>query len=301
MLEETAIFVKVAQLGSFSGAAKALKIPPSTVSTRVSQLESELGITLLHRTTRKVRLTPAGDTYFRRCVKALEEFHSARMEVSESSKPLGRLRITSSVDVAHWMLPPLIRQYRHLHPQVEIELMATNRVVDIIGEGVDVAIRMGELKDSSLIVRKLNIGAFGLFATPAYLKSHKPFAAPEEALHHEFIQFSPVKMDRLPLTRGNESKVISAQGSIWVDDIESIKYVALQDLGIALLPEKIISTELASGQLVPLLSDWTLPFPNVANFVYPAQRFVPAKVRAFLDLAFASERDLNSPHWTPQR
>ena len=169
--DSIAVFVKVVQAGSFSQAARILRMPNSTVSAKVSALEKKLGVTLLQRTTRKLRVTQAGEAYFGRCVQALEHLQAAENEIATAKRnPLGLLRITASVAVGHSLLPDLIRSFLKEYPEIEIELLINNRVLNLVAEGVDLAIRAGKLEDSGLIARKFVPGHFALWASPSYLQ-----------------------------------------------------------------------------------------------------------------------------------
>lgn len=153
------VFVKVVQAGSFSAAARLLAMPLTTVSGKVASLEKRLGITLIQRTTRKLNITQAGDAYFKHCVRALEEMNAGEKEIlTTRSEPEGLLRITAPADLGHSLLPAVVRNYLKTYPKTQIELLLTDRVVDLVGEGVDLAIRVGPLKDSSLIARKFRDG-----------------------------------------------------------------------------------------------------------------------------------------------
>ncbi len=154
-LDGIEVFVKVVEAGSFSQAAKLLGMPNSTVSAKVSALEKRLGVTLLQRSTRKLRATPAGETYFQQCVQALEQLQAAESELTSAQRePQGLLRVTAPADIGHTLLATLVRGFLQQYPKTEVELVVTNRVLDLIAEGVDLAIRAGELTDSRLIAKR---------------------------------------------------------------------------------------------------------------------------------------------------
>lgn len=285
-LEATAVFIKVVQLGSFTAAAKALGMPNSTVSARVSALERGLGVTLLQRTTRKLHVTDAGDQFFRRCARALDEITAARGEIGIASKaPHGTLKLSAPVDLGHWVLPTLVRRYREKYPQVELELVVTNRRVDLIAEGIDVTMRFGELNDSSLVAKKMSVGDVGLWATPAYLKKHGAPRHPRDLEAHQFVRFSVFKDGALRLAQGPQTYDIAMRGPVGADDTETVKMLVLQDLGIGFAPAFLCDAEAATGRLVRVLPQWRAPLAVTFSFVYPAQPFVPPKVRALIDLA----------------
>ena len=163
-LDGIAVFVKVVQAGSFSAAARLLGIPNTTVSAKVARLEKRLGVTLIQRTTRKLHVTPAGRAYFERCLRGLEEIDTAEAEVSLSAaEPRGLLRITAPGDVAHGLLPLFVSRFLERYPRTRVELLVANRVVDLLAEGVHLAVRAAALRDSTLVARKLitYTGGFG--------------------------------------------------------------------------------------------------------------------------------------------
>lgn len=285
LLDSIPVFVKVAQLGSFSQAARVLGMPNTTVSSKVAQLEKSLGTTLMQRTTRKLHLTEAGKAYLERCVRALAELEAAESEVSTTTKEVrGVLRVTASVDVGHSLLPRLVDRYLSEHPGVEVDLLVTNRIVDLVGEGVDVAIRAGKLKDSSLIAKKFIDSNFGLFASKKFLKEHGTPTIRTLEKDFPFIRFSPLKTDGIELTNGTQTLVLEPRGPIQTDDLGTVKIMALLGHGIALLPNFVADPELESDELIQVLPDWTMQTGSF-SLVYPPQKFVSPKVRAFINVA----------------
>jgi DNA-binding transcriptional LysR family regulator len=284
-LDGIEVFVKVVQAGSFSQAAKILGMPNSTVSAKVSQLERRLGVTLLQRTTRKVSLTQAGETYFRRCVEALDALQAAESELGNSqNEPKGLLRLTAPVDIGHSVLPVVIRAYLQKHPQMAIDLIVTNRVLDLVTERIDLAIRAGNLKDSGLIARRFTLGHFALWASPGYVKKHAAPSHPTELNDRNLLQFSGFKNRPLELTNGKENAKISVSGRLVADDFEVLRSMAVLGEGIAFLPSLLCTEEKTQAKLVKILPDW---YGDSVNFslVYPAQRFVSSKIRAFITVA----------------
>ncbi|MGZ9013740.1 MAG: LysR family transcriptional regulator, partial [Burkholderiales bacterium] len=170
-LDCIAVFVKVVQAGSFRAAARVLGMPNTTVSANVARLEKRLGVTLIQRTTRKLHVTPAGQAYFARCMRGLEEIETAKIEVSSAApEPRGLLRIAATVPVAHNVLPAIVAHYVRAYPNSSIDVMVTNRAVDLLAEGVDLVARPAEeLKDSTLVARRCIAMSGGLWASPGYL------------------------------------------------------------------------------------------------------------------------------------
>lgn len=284
-LDGIAIFVKVLQTGSFSQAAKLLGMPNSTVSAKVSALEKRLGVTLLQRTTRKLRATQAGEAYFQRSMRALEELQAAETELESGiAEPKGLLRLTAPVEVGHSLLPALVHAFLEKHPRMEVELIVTNRVLDLVVDGIDLAIRAGPLKDSSLVARRFDLGDSGLWASPDYLTQHAAPRHPRDLAQHNCLRFSRFKDDGVRLTHGRETLTIAVFGRLVADDFETLRSLAILGEGIAFLPSFLCSEETKEDKLTRVLPKWRGDKVSL-SLVYPAQRFVPTKVRAFIAVA----------------
>ena len=284
-LDGIAVFVKVVQAGSFSQAAKLLNMPNSTVSAKVAALEKRLGVTLLQRTTRKLHLTEAGEGYFRRCMTALEELHAAESELeSERSETKGVLRLTVPVELGRSALPPVLDVLMKRHPAIKIDLIITNRLVDLVVENIDVAVRAGPLKDSGLIAKRFVLGQFGLWASPSYLKNNSVPRNPDELKEHDCLRFAPFTGRKLQLTNGRERAQIALAGRITADDFEALRALAVLGWGIALLPSFLCAEEAKERKLVSVLPNWRGDSVTI-SVVYPAQRFVSPKIRAFITAA----------------
>ena len=284
-LDGIAIFVKVLQAGSFSQAAKLLRMPNSTVSAKVSALEKRLGVTLLQRTTRKLRATQAGEAYFQRSVRALEELQAAENELETGcGEPKGLLRLTAPVEVGHSLLPALVHAFLKKHPRMEVELIVTNRVLDLVVDGIDLAIRAGPLKDSSLIAKRFDLGDFGLWASPEYLTRHAAPRHPKELAQHNCLRFYRFKDDGFRLGHGRENFHIGVSGQLVADDFETLRSLAILGEGIAFLPSFLCSEDTKQDKLTRVLPQWRGDKVSL-SLVYPAQRFVPTKVRAFIATA----------------
>jgi DNA-binding transcriptional LysR family regulator len=288
-LNEVVVFIKVIQSGSFSGAAIKLGMPVSTVSFKVSSLEKRLGLTLIQRTTRKLHITPVGEVYYKKCVEGMASIEAAEIEVaSTQSEPSGLLRLTTYNEVAGSILPGIISQYTERYPKVRIEVLVTDRVVDLISENVDLAIRAGELKDSGLIARKIGTSCFGMYSSPKYLKLHKAPTHPRELIQHQTLQFTPFGVEEWKLL-GPTGAPINARlhGRVLMNDLIGLKSMALAGDGIALLPTYFVVNEVREKKLVRVLPDWHTRMSS-AHFVYPSQKFVTPKLSAFIGLAMAT-------------
>ena len=284
-LDGIAVFVKVVQAGSFSQAAKLLNMPNSTVSAKVAALEKRLGVTLVQRTTRRLHLTEAGEGYFRRCMTALEELHAAESELeSERSETKGVLRLTAPVELGRSALPPVLDVLMKRHPAIKIDLIITNRLVDLVAENIDVAVRAGPLKDSGLIAKRFVLGQFGLWASPSYLKNNSVPRNPDELKEHDCLRFAPFTGRKLQLTNGRERAQIALAGRITADDFEALRALAVLGWGIALLPSFLCAEEAKERKLVSVLPNWRGDSVTI-SVVYPAQRFVAPKIRAFITAA----------------
>jgi len=284
-LDGIAIFVKVIQTGSFSRAAALLGMPNSTVSAKVSALEKRLGVTLLQRTTRKLRVTQAGEAYFQRAVRALEALQAAENELETGRvEPTGLLRVTAPVEIGHSLLPALVHALLKKHPRMEVELVVTSRVLDLVAEGIDLAIRAGPLKDSSLIAKRFDLGDFGLWASPDYLTQHAAPHHPKELTQHNCLRFSRFKDDGFRLTHRREHFHVAVSGQLVADDFETLRSLAILGEGIAFLPSFLCSEDTTQNKLNRVLPQWRGDKVSL-SLVYPAQRFVPTKVRSFIAVA----------------
>lgn len=282
---EAAVFVKVVDAGSFSAAARLLGLPTSTVSTRVARLERRLGVTLLQRTTRHLNLTDAGGLYYQHAATGLGYMLDAEAAVTESTgEPKGVLRVTAPADIGDELLADIVRQMHRRYPKVGINLVLVSSYVDLIAEGVDVAIRTGSLKDSTLIAKSVGLARWVPFASPDYLESAPPLDAPQALRHHCCLQFTPLGKDAWTLTDSQGSVVVPMSGQVMVNDVRVIRSMALAGEGVALLPTYLCRDECTQGELVRVLPEWHAKADPV-HLVYPHQHFIPPKLRAFVDLA----------------
>lgn len=283
-LDGIEIFVKVVQAGSFSRAARLLGMPNTTVSAKVARLEKRLGITLIQRTTRKLHITPAGRAYYERCAPALEAIGNAEAEMTLAApEPAGVLRITAPGDVAHALLPSIVSRFLARYPRTRVEIVVANRVIDLVAEGIHLAIRAAPLADSTLVARKFIPFCGGLWASSAYLTRKGMPRSPQELAAHDGLLFSRFSGQPLRLTDGRARAALEFQARLAVDDLETLRAFAMQGKGIATLIDYLAR----EARLVQVLPEWSWT-SGALSFVYPSQRFVPANVRAFIDTAIAS-------------
>lgn len=289
---EAAVFVRVVQAGSFSAAARQLGLPTSTVSTRVARLERRLGVTLLQRTTRRLHLTEAGSLYFEHASTGLGYLMEAEAALDEArQQPQGILKMTAPADLGDALLGHLLAETQARYPALSLELWLTERYVDLVAEGVDVAIRMGELRDSSLIAKSLGTIQWALFASPSYLQQAAPITSPVELAQHPCVQFTPMGRHHWELQRGTNEIRVPLPGQVLVNNIGVVKTMVESGQGVALLPTFICQAAVRQGGLQRLLPEWRGQ-ADAVHLVYPKQRFMPPKLRGFIDLAVTALKPL---------
>ncbi len=293
-LNEMAIFVHVVEAGSFTGAAKNLGLPKSTVSRKITQLEERLGVRLIQRTTRSLRLTDTGNAYYNQCARILGEIEEANIAVTQmQSTPTGTLRITAPVLFGSTVLSGLVAEYMELHPQVVVDMVLSDQRLDLVQEGIDVAFRIGQLEDSSLIGRYLGDVRGILCASPDYLDKSGIPANPDQLNDHQLITSSSWLQWNMKGPEDQEAN-IQVKPRLQVNDFASLYAMTLSGAGIAPLPLLIASPAIRSGDLVPLLCDW--PFEaSPIHALYPSNRHLSAKVRSFVDFVIDSIRP--NPPW----
>lgn len=284
-LDAIAVFVRVVESGSFSAAARRLAMPKATVSAKVARLEKQLGVSLIQRTTRKLRVTEAGEQYFRHCADAIREVELAEAALlSTSSKPSGVLKVTTPVDVGHTLLPRIVRAYAAKYPDVSVELLVTNRVVDLVGEGIDLAIRPSQvLKESSLIAQRYFEMGSNLWASPHYLQRLGTPSHPRDLKQADFVEF--LRRSSVVLTNGRSDAEVTMTGRIRSDDFETTRALLLSGEGIAWLPDFLVDEAARAGALVPVLPQWRPKERGAFYFVYVGRKYGLPKVKAFIQTA----------------
>lgn len=284
-LELLAAFVAVAESGSFSEAAKKLGRDASIVSRRVSQLEQQLGVGLFSRTTRRVALTEVGARYHRRVQGLLEELSLASQEASDvAASPQGLLRVSVPVTFGRQWITPLLPRFLAQHPQIRLDVRFSDRNVDVVAEGFDVAIRVGRLRDSSLTARKIASFRNLLVAAPAYLDSHGKPRVPEDLKNHSCIGFtSYTGWPDWSLTKAGKRKTIRPQGPLIADNSEAVLSAAIAGAGITFTADWLAGRALKEGKLVEVLPGWGGKGEGGVYAVLPPGRLVPVKTRLFVD------------------
>ena len=283
-LDAIAVFVKVVEAGSLSAAARLMNMPKTTVSAKLIALEKRLGVSLIHRTTRQLHVTEAGEKYFHHCANAIREvaLGEAALQSSQGT-PTGLLKITAPVDIAHTVLPRVTRAYLAKFPDMSVELIVSNRVTDLVGEGFDLAIRAGTLKDSSLIAKRYFDLRAHLWASPDYLKGVGALRLPKDLVRAAFVGRKGV--NSYHLTNGKSDIEVPVAGRIVADDLAAIKALAILGQGICWLPEFLAADALEAGTLVPVLPKWKSKAGGAFYFVYAGHKYASPKVQAFIQIA----------------
>jgi DNA-binding transcriptional LysR family regulator len=280
------VLVRVVQAGSFRAAAERLGMPKTTVSRKVSELEAQLGVQLLLRTTRKLSLTDAGLAFVEEAEAAIARLEAAQEAVTELQRePRGRLRITTAVSIGELFLAPVLSQFLEAFPSVEVVLLLSDRIVDLVEERFDVAIRAGHLRDSSLIARRIGSASDRVVASPDYLTRHGTPQRPSDLSSHACLRFSRSGMEvrsSWPFGTGARSSEVTVSGRLVSDDFVVLRTAAEQGLGIARLPGLLAHEAIQAGRLVPLLDDQATP-PTPVQLVLPKGTRLPASTRAFID------------------
>ncbi|MCX8281071.1 LysR family transcriptional regulator [Phyllobacterium sp. 0TCS1.6C] len=279
-LNDMALFVKVARVRSFRKAAEALGMPNSTLSRRISELEKAIGLRLLHRTTRKIELTEAGQIYYERSKRIVDEARLAHEQLGAMlEQPSGVIRVSLPVDLATLYLTPIIADFARLYPGITFEFDLTPRRVDLVTEPFDVAIRIGKLEDSGLIARLIGRHSLYLYASPGYIEASGAPTEPADLRERECICMR--RNLRWTLHRGTETVEIDVSGRFTLNSVGMIGALAVNHQGIALLPEKIVAQDLAAGRLRRILPDWQ--GPAVSIYAVTETRLIPAKTQRFIE------------------
>jgi len=293
-LDDILVFVKVAQFESITRAARSLGMPISTVSRRLSVLESALGVSLLRRTTRRVMLTAQGREYFSQCQEPLNLLQEAEQVLTQAHKrPEGLLRITVPVILSQEPFLNFISAFMKGQTGIRVELVVTNLLLDLIAENIDVALRVGELQDSSVVARRLGTIVYCLVAAPEYLKARTLPAEPADLKAHDCVVFNAKNNERdWDLVSGRRRVRIRVSGPAATRDINSARAFVHRGHGIGLAPSTYCDEAIAKGKLLRVLPKWTSsPIPVFA--LYSSRKFLPLRLSVFLDALAAWK----SPLW----
>ncbi|WP_321913612.1 MULTISPECIES: LysR family transcriptional regulator [unclassified Paraburkholderia] len=285
LLNDMALFVEVVKAKGFRSAAEATGMPNSTLSRRISGLEKAIGLRLLHRTTRKIELTEAGQVYFERCKRIVDEARLAHEHLGDMvAQPSGVLRASFPVDFAVTYLAPLIAEFAALYPAITFDFELNPRRVDLVSDPFDVAIRMGESESSQLVARLLASLTPYLYASPGYLERAGEPVKPLDLEQHECLGI--LKTGTWTLHDAKRTATVAVGGRFTLNSVGMIRRLATLDMGIVLLPEEIVADEVASGTLRRILPQWHgAPTPVYAM---TETRLLPAKTQRFIE--FLRER-----------
>lgn len=282
---ELEVFVRVIELGGFSAAARAGGMTPSAVSKLVARLEQRLGTRLVNRSTRQLQLTPEGSAFYERGVRILADLQEAERCASAHTVPRGRLRVNANVPFGHHFLLPLASEFLGRHPDVTLDIVLTDEVIDILEQRTDVAVRAGPLKSSNLVARKLGATRMVIVGSPGYLARHGTPVTPDELQTHNRLGANYVRAQPgWPLRRDGQDIVMPVTGNAQASDGEALHRLALAGLGFARLAAFQVREDIAAGRLLPVLEDCNPGDVEEVHAVYVGQGgYLPLRVRALLD------------------
>jgi DNA-binding transcriptional LysR family regulator len=301
-MNDTLVFIKVIEEGSFTAAARDLRLPKTTVSRKVRELEQRLGVQLLHRTTRRLGLTEAGRTYFQCCKQIPQALIDAEAAIGQlRGNPRGTLRITASYSLTVSLLAPLLAEFRTLYPEVRVDLMLSHRTLDLVEEGIDIALRMGNLPDSSMAARQLAVLPNRVYASPTYLERHGEPTHPLELRQHLALVTRIARSGSSyawPMSDGGAHESYEITPVIEADDPEILKEPLFAGAGLMMATDMIMQRHATEGLVRPVLPGWLGRCPAL-HAVFPRGHVQPPKLRAFIDflvprLEFDVDRSLRS-------
>lgn len=295
------VFAKVAQSGSYAAAAKELRISRAMATKHVMHLENTLGVRLFNRTTRRISLTEAGAAYLDRCVQIVEDIEETELSVTRlHTEPQGLLRISTPPFFGTFHLAPTIAAYLKQYPKVRVDLVVRGGAVDMMAEGLDLAIRLGELPDSSLVARKLASSPRVVCGSSAYFEKYGRPKVPQDLREHNCLinwGFEPYDLWKFTAPDG-ELISVRVSGTLKANTADPLRLAAIHGAGLAALPTYIAGQDLSKGRLEAVLQEYKLPSMDIYA-VYPHRRHLSAKVRTFLD--FLAERLHPIPYWEGRR
>lgn len=287
-LNSLVIFAQVVEANSFSEAARRLKMPTSTVSRRVAELEEELGVRLIERSTRSLRLTDVGTEVLEHAQRTVEVSEAvSNIASNHLSNVSGRLRIAAPPSISDSLLAPLVGAFQASYPAVRVQVSITERIVDQIAEGVDLAFRVGELEDSSLVARRLLTYRHQVVASPAYLKKFKPPKTPKDLHGHQLLAFSfwrPESSWKFAHVNGNDEETLTFLPYLSINEYSGLATALLAGTGIGELPPIVQPELLRDGRLVEVMPQWHLPIFNL-SLCHLGNRYLPRPVRVFKEFA----------------
>jgi DNA-binding transcriptional LysR family regulator len=279
------LFIRVVEAGSFSKAAAGMGITQPTATKHVAALEKRLGARLLHRSTRGITPTELGSAYYEKCKTIAREFEEAdSLAALMQSRVQGTLRISTSVAFGRRVLTPLVLRFMQQHPALQVDLSFDDRYVNMIEQGIDVAVRMGRLADSQLGARYLGINPWVLVASPAYLAAHGTPRKPADLARHAALVYSSVQGDERWHFTGADGQAVSVpvKGPLRSNNLSVVLAAARAGQGVAVLPWYVAHESVKTGAVQPLLDRWALPSQEI-HAVFPSPKLLPSKVRSLCD------------------
>ena len=295
-LYEMSVFSKVVAAGSLSAAGRDLGVSTAVISRRLAALEARLGVRLVNRTTRRLALTDEGASYHDACTRILGEIEAAdAAAAARRVEPQGILKVALPASFGHKHIAPLIPPFAARYPKIELALSLSDRTVNMVEEGFDLAIRIGELQDSSLAARKLAPNRRVVCASPGYLKAHKEPRTPDDLTRHNCLTTTDLHMNWEYKGPDGKRGVVRVSGHYACDNWEVLREWALAGLGVALKSTWDVRRQLEDGSLVPLLPGYDFGTDVAIYAVYPHRRYLPAKTRVFID--YLAESFGPEPYW----
>jgi DNA-binding transcriptional LysR family regulator len=284
------VFARVVEHGSFARAAERLAISTSACSRHVAELEAHLDVRLLNRTTRRLSLTESGQAFYERCVQVLADLDEAEQAAAMSAaRPRGTLKLTCGISFGVRHVARLVGAFAARHPEVRFDVQLSDRFVDLVEEGFDLAIRIGESPTQNLIARKLGETRLVPCAAPVYLREHGAPESPADLAQHACLtyEYLPQRGTWRFQDRAGGEHTVRVAGPVHANNGDMLAAAAVEGIGIAMEPDFIVDADVAAGRLVRVLDDY-VPAPTIVYAVYPSRRHLSAKVRAFVD--FLAER-----------
>ena len=290
-LNDVALFVQVVRAGSFAEAARRAGMPSNTASRRIQQLEEQLGLRLLHRSTRRLTLTDAGEAFYARCADEVEALSSAAVELAEGSQmPSGRVRVAAPADFFNWFQMDWVTEFLSTHPKVRLEFVLNDARADLVAEGIDVAFRSGKVTEPTLIARRIGSNRACMVASPAYLAARGTPKSLDDLASHDCLSMPPVSGRSVWRLDGPDGpSELQVSGRFYANAAHVLLKASLAGLGITLLPEMMTSSHLRSGDLVEVLPDHCVKGLD-AYLVYLSRRQLPRAVSVFIEFMMTKIR-----------
>ncbi|KVU69349.1 LysR family transcriptional regulator [Burkholderia ubonensis] len=288
-LQSMWLYTRAVELGSFSAVAREEKIGQPTMSKVVSAMEKQLGVRLLQRTTTSLTPTDEGRRFYERCKQMLETYADAVADVrGQAQRPVGKLTVSAPMGLGELRLNALVLEFLAQYPEIEVELNLTDRIIDLVEESIDVAIRIGNALPPDAVARNVAWSPRVLVATPDYLKRAPRIRRPEDLLRHPFVGYARAAVGaQLELSKGAETIVVPTNGRYRVNNSVALRECYLTGIGLGSAPAWVVQDLIDAGRLVRVLPKWAIP-PHSVHLITPSRRYPPLRARVFLQ--FMAER-----------